>query len=376
MRKRTTRTAAVTGALLVVAAITPSAAPASAGSAPPATSASQPMLSLGDRGEEVKVVQRRVGVVVDGRYGEQTRRAVQSLQSAAGLAADGIVGPLTWAVILGGPASTGAGGSTSHPELSLGATGPAVTEAQSLLTRSGHRTAADGRFGPATFAALVAFQRDHGLQPDGVIGSRTWAALGSGPTSSYALRVTAPSSAWRIIGSQTHVVKTGESWTGIAAAHASTPAALAAANRLPAGSRPPVGATIQVPGSWKCPVPGATFVDDYGVDRPGGRVHEGNDMFAARGTAVRAPVGGRVEPYDNSLGGTAIRLYGNDGNRYYFAHLERYGATGTVAAGTTIGYVGNSGDAAGGPTHLHFEAHPNGGDAVDPFPTITLACRH
>lgn len=254
MRQRTTRTAVVTGALLVAAAITPLAAPASAGSAPAAAPATQPMVSLGHRGEEVKVVQRRVGVAVDGRYGEQTRRAVQGLQSAAGLAADGIVGPLTWA------------------------------------------------------------------------------ALGSAPSASYALQAAAPSSAWRIIGTRSH--------------------------------------------SWRCPVPGATFIDDYGVDRPGGRVHEGIDMFASRSTAIRAPVSGRVEPYDNSLGGTAIRLYGNDGNRYYFAHLERYGATGTVAAGTTIGYVGNTGDAAGGPTHLHFEVHPNGGDAVDPFPTITLACRH
>ncbi len=365
MRQRTTRTAAVTGVLLVGAAIIPSAAPASAGSAPAATSVTQPMLSLGHRGEDVKVVQRRVGVAVDGRYGELTRRAVQELQSAVGLAADGIVGPLTWPVILAG-----------HPALSLGAVGSAVAEAQSLLTRSGHRTAADGRFGPATFAALVAFQRDHGLQPDGVIGSRTWAALGSAPSASYALQVAARSSASRVIGSRSHVVKTGETWTGIAAATGSTATALAAANRLPTSSRPPAGATIQVPGSWRCPVPGATFTDDYGVDRPGGRVHEGNDMFAARSTAIRAPVSGRVQPYDNSLGGTAIRLYGNDGNRYYFAHLERYGATGTVTAGTTIGYVGNSGDAAGGPTHVHLAVHPNGGAAVDPFPTITLACRH
>ena len=74
-------------------------------------------------------------------------------------------------------------------------------------------------------------------------------------------------------------------------------------------------------------------------------------------------------------GGRAVELHGKDGNRYYLAHLDSYGEDGPVAAGATIGYVGNSGDAATTSTHLHFEIHPGEGDAVNPFPTLVAACR-
>jgi murein DD-endopeptidase MepM/ murein hydrolase activator NlpD len=60
----------------------------------------------------------------------------------------------------------------------------------------------------------------------------------------------------------------------------------------------------------------------------------------------------------NGLGGQAVIVYGSAGY-VYNAHLDRYGALGSVSTGTIIGYVGNTGDAAGGPTHDHFEWHPN-----------------
>jgi murein DD-endopeptidase MepM/ murein hydrolase activator NlpD len=130
-------------------------------------------------------------------------------------------------------------------------------------------------------------------------------------------------------------------------------------------------------GSWMCPVQGPhAFSDDFGAPRGGGtRSHQGNDILAPRGTPVVANVSGSVRRHDNRLGGISYYLEGDDGNEYYGAHLDSYaGVSGHVSMGTVIGYVGNSGDARGGATHLHFELHPGGGRAVDPYPTLRQYC--
>lgn len=384
MRRRTKWMAGAASTLLLIPTAVPSAPSAEAHPLLPSPPSSRPVLSLGDQGEEVKVVQRSVGATVDGRFGPKTRQSVQSFQSASGLVADGIVGPLTWAAldqsrtgvaVVSASASASGGSVSGRPELSLGATGSAVTELQTLLTRAGQSTAADGTFGPATHASVIAFQRSRGLTPDGVVGSRTWAALGGAAPASSALTLAAQSQPWQIIGSRSYVVKTGDTWTSIAAATQSTATALSTANRSAVTARPAVGRTIQVPGAWRCPVAGGSFINDYGFPRGADRVHLGNDLFAPRGTPVRAPVAGRVETYPNSIGGNAIQLHGNDGHRYYFAHLDRYGLQGQVEADAVIGYVGNTGNAITTPPHLHFEVHPGGGAAINPFPTLTLACR-
>jgi murein DD-endopeptidase MepM/ murein hydrolase activator NlpD len=123
-----------------------------------------------------------------------------------------------------------------------------------------------------------------------------------------------------------------------------------------------------------CPVPSATFIDSWGFARAGGRSHQGVDMMASSGSPIYAPVSGNLRPNQNGLGGLAFYLDGDNGDRYYGAHMSAYGATGRVAAGTVIGYVGNTGDARYTASHLHFEIHPGGGSAVNPYPTVRAAC--
>lgn len=112
-----------------------------------------------------------------------------------------------------------------------------------------------------------------------------------------------------------------------------------------------------------------TFSNDWHAPRRG-HLHQGNDIFAAMGTPCVACVTGTATKGEGGNAGLFIRLAGNDGNVYYYMHLQRFEATGYVQAGTIIGYVGDSGNARGGPPHLHFEIHPGGGPAVNPYPTL------
>ena len=62
--------------------------------------------------------------------------------------------------------------------LSLGSTGPNVKLIQSLLNRIGYAAGdVDGYFGPSTRQAIVLFQKNYGLTPDGVVGPATWAVF-------------------------------------------------------------------------------------------------------------------------------------------------------------------------------------------------------
>jgi peptidoglycan LD-endopeptidase LytH len=136
-------------------------------------------------------------------------------------------------------------------------------------------------------------------------------------------------------------------------------------------------AVERVPGAdIVCPVAGAVdFVDSWGAARSGGRSHQGTDMMADYGTPTVAPVSGTLEQHSSSAGGLAWYVHGDDGNTYYGAHLSSYEnqGAGWVEAGTVIGYVGDSGNAAGTP-HLHFEYHPGGGSAVNPYSLVAAAC--
>jgi murein DD-endopeptidase MepM/ murein hydrolase activator NlpD len=169
--------------------------------------------------------------------------------------------------------------------------------------------------------------------------------------------------------SSSNVTSAGASAAGGLPSFAATPAAPAAPSTTAASA--PVAS-----GGWVCPVQGPhAFSNDYGAARGGGSSHQGNDILAARGTPVVANVDGVVRPRNGAVSGLSYFLDGDDGITYFGAHLDSFGASGRVTAGTVIGTVGNTGDAAGGPPHLHFEMHPGGwGNPVNPYSTLTRYC--
>jgi hypothetical protein len=143
------------------------------------------------------------------------------------------------------------------------------------------------------------------------------------------------------------------------------------------------------------PVAGpTTYIDDFGQPRAGGP-HQGNDLMATKKTPVVAVEAGKIKFWTTSASaGCMLYLYGASGTMYEYIHLNndltmkndnrgkcvagvayarglKDGAK--VQAGQMIGYVGDSGDANGIASHLHFEVHPGGGAAVSPYPYLQAA---
>ena len=145
----------------------------------------------------------------------------------------------------------------------------------------------------------------------------------------------------------------------------------------PPGVRPHLTA-----GGYVFPVYGpASFSDDFGAARADTGWHHGNDIFAPLGAPVLAVTDGTLFLAGwNTIGGNRVWLRDLQGNEFYYAHLSAFSPLARngahVKAGDVIGFVGNTGDAAGTPTHLHFEIHPTallgmGYDGViDPYPYL------
>jgi murein DD-endopeptidase MepM/ murein hydrolase activator NlpD len=119
-----------------------------------------------------------------------------------------------------------------------------------------------------------------------------------------------------------------------------------------------------------------SFIDSWGYPRMVGTEyehgHQGVDIMAPFDTPLYAVERGMITRVGTDvLGGTKLWLKGQSGTYYYYAHLKSY-AEGMVEgalvnAGDVVGFNGDSGNARGGAPHLHFQVHPNGGEAVNPY---------
>lgn len=137
--------------------------------------------------------------------------------------------------------------------------------------------------------------------------------------------------------------------------------------------------------------PSASFSDDYDVGR-GERAHRATDLYAPAGAPVYAARGGKVTWVErHRTAGWALHVRGDDQRTYAYYHLGPAGGArsealvdgvaegSTVSRGQLLGYVGDSGNAVGGPPHLHFEIHdervsdPYGGNRLNPVASLRAA---
>ena len=135
-------------------------------------------------------------------------------------------------------------------------------------------------------------------------------------------------------------------------------------------------------GGMTFPVAGPhSFTDTFGAPRMFGtafaHLHQGTNVFAAEGTPLVAIERGiLVRVGTDVLGGTKLWLAGASGTRYFYAHLSAL-ASGVVEgkpveAGEVVGFVGRTGNARASSPHLHFEVHPDGGAAINPYPLLRI----
>ena len=307
----------------------------------PTTTTTVPIVAVfaavGQTGENVKTLQKALltsGVTLrggaDGKFGSATTAAIKEFQTALRIASTGIVDQLT-AQLLGlvaGPA---------FPK--LGDSGSSVAKMQTLLISAAITVpgGADGKFGPATQKAIAEYQRTQGFATTGIVDLLTALALGVIPG--------------RIV--------TSVPTTSTSVPPTTTPPAL------------PALKVIVFPVLGPC-----WFGDTWQAPRSGGRQHQGVDIIAKSGTPLYAANNGRIsrQSFDRvgSLGGNTITLTAADGTYFYYAHLSTFAdgiAVGSeVVAGQVIGYVGSTGSSS--TPHLHFEYHPYGGAAVNPYPAV------
>lgn len=136
----------------------------------------EPVLKKGSTDPAVQDLQEALKILghdpgpIDSVFRASTDRAVRSFQQSKGIAADGVVGRVTWTNI--------DEADQSEPVLRLGSTGLPVRRLQSRMGAVGFDTGGvDGRFSPKTEAAVRQLQQRFDLAVDGVVGAKTWAVV-------------------------------------------------------------------------------------------------------------------------------------------------------------------------------------------------------
>ena len=375
-------------------------------------SASNPFVGLqyGSIGADVKALQSALisaGIKVrggaDGVFGPATQTAVKEFQSSQGLSQSGKVDAKTASAISSGAQVTGGSVLTG---LKAGALGNTVKRLQQALIDAGIdvRGGADGIFGPATANALKQFQTSQGLKATGVVNGKTAAALAN-PKQPAAPSTPATGGGFaaygekgaRVLALQSALVKSGVALRGGVdgdfgggtsaavmdfqrANGLSVTGKVSEATAAKLGLAPmaaPAAPDVSTVELAAFPVQGKCFFgDSWGFPRGGGRVHLGVDIIAPEGKLLYAVADGTITKvygdYPGSLAGNGVRLTMGDGTYFFYAHMSGVAKgikVGTkVKAGQIVGAVGDTGSS--GTPHLHFEVHPRGGAAVNPYPLV------
>ena len=366
----------------------------------------------------------------DGKFSKTTRYTLQTLQKVAGFKATGTLDERT-AKFLGLIAPEQIDPNLLP---AIGSSGSSVWSVQQALINNGVaiKGGADGVYGIATTVAIAKFQSAKSLPITKVVDSATAIALGLTPQVAVAKPVvvaTAPVVAKVQAATApvavTPVAVTPAAVTGMlsidtlptrgqkgdavrlvqeklvansievkggvdgifGAATAISLAAFQTARGLNVTSAVdmptaialgvlPDLATLGIPQIKVFPSQGrCSFVDSWQWERSGGRRHEGVDIMGPKGLALYAVLDGTITKMygaESTLSGNALRLTTADGTYFFYAHLDSFAAGiaigSVVRAGQIIGYMGSTGNA--GSSHLHFEVHPLGGSAVNPYPVV------
>ena len=382
---------------------------------------------MGESGPEVTRMQQAIvarGFTIkggiDGSFGSATQLALKSLQKVAGFRPTGTLDAKT-AKFLG---LVDVAPLTKSNFPTVGASGDAVWSLQQALINSGVQVkgGADGKFGLATSIALGKFQAMKGLSVTKTVDESTAIALGllaaPAPKSTGKKTVVAASApvatpvaavapatgspitidSLPVRGQTSENVRTlqnalinsgievkggADGVFGVATSVAigkfqsaqgiNVTTALDAPTAAALGLIPSL-AELGLPTLQAFPVQGRCgFTDSWQAPRPGGRKHEGVDIIGARGLAIYAVADGVITKMltGGTLSGNSIRLTIADGTYFFYAHLDGFAAGlsagQSVRAGQIIGYLGATGATS---NHLHFEVHPQGGAAVNPYPIV------